>query len=363
MYNSAPIKEMKNVFAMKHYLFTMAFASIGAACLCSCRNDSLTETTLSLDEFTEKSIENEHKWEGAPDNQIIGAIYSQPGQYVVFMPMDSCRVWFYDLNMNFMYRRASAGQGPGEFIDPLYCGQWIQNDTAGIETAILDTPTERIMVVSDKFEGAKEIASLPKDLGLSPVFMIPDSGSDVLYGVSSYNSCELGQGVMFRYDTVSDSLIYSSPSFQIEDRKSSFYLMQKAIAASHDCKHFVNAYLYEPAIELWNGELELIKKMKLKDAGLVGRFDEDNYNSNMSYFRCAQIDEKYIYVMYYGRTYRHPGDSYLLVFDHSGAPVCKINIGESYWFTVNISERTIITLKLSAEEEPEVYIASLPDTL
>lgn len=345
---------------MRTSYFRLALLFITGMILHSC-NDTANFKTLSFDDIKEVSLGEVRQWEDAPDDQIIAAIYSQPGQYMVFMPMDSCKMHFYDRDMKYMYSRVVVGQGPGEFVSPLYCGQWEENDSSTIVTGIYDEIRGNILQISPRFNGAKEVASIPETLGLNPGFMVSAPQDNCIYGVSSFIGCQLGSGVMFKYDMKNDSLMYSLPSFSVNNREKAFHLMQKATAGSHDCKLFINAYLFEPVIEIWNSDMELVTSFRLKDVNMVD--SEFEYENATYFFRGVEVREKYIYVMYYGRGYMRPGNSYLLVFDKSYSPVYKINIGDTHWFTVNEENNTIVLMRLNDERETTVYFATMPSDI
>ncbi len=343
---------------MRYWAIKTVFVCIIISVAQSCRDDSVGYRSLSIDDLDELVLSDQYEWDSVTADQYVGAVYAQGDQYAVFMPMDSCKMHFYDKDLNFLYSRVTIGQGPGEFVSPLYCSQWRVSDSGDVVSALYDSHAGRIMEVSSDYDGGREIAVLPKCYDLFPGYMVSDQDNKIIYGVSSYMSCELGQGVMFRYDVNSDSLCYSVPTFSVGNRDASFYLMQKAIAGSHDCRCFVNAYLYEPIIELWDNNMKLVASWKLEGADMVDR--NFNYDTSTSFFRGVQICDRYIYILYYGRPNGSDGDSYILVFDKSGTPAFKINVGASYWFTVNEITRTIIMMRRNQDGEPAVWIASLP---
>lgn len=293
----------------------------------------------------------------------IDSLNHYPGTYSIAMAGDKyigkrkAEHFFFILDEDFslISEIAAKGHGNGEFMAPLYCGQYAEEN--GKEYVyILERPERKLYKVALRGNERNEcIFEIPLSWNVEPSFFCLH-GPDSCLGINNLHNCN------FFIANLSQHKAEEQPPLQdfSGTEKEVLNMAQSIASYSAGKSRVAMAYFNLPEIDIRASNGHLIQSVFYKD--IMKPSEIDQYDPHM-YFADITSTDRHIYALYTGdEKVQQAGKSLVLVFDWDGNPVCRMKIDASVSIAVDTERRQIV----SVNEDDSHYVASmykLPEAL
>lgn len=293
----------------------------------------------------------------------VDSLNNYPGTYDIsvagdyFVGMRKADYFFFVLDKDFRLvdEIAPKGHGDGEFMAPLYCGQYIEEDSLGF-IYVLERPARKLYKVAlDGKTPRKCVLELPLSWELEPAYMFKCGQDSCIGGNSLYDTD------FFVIDLSDDKVEKFEPVFAFDGSMAEVADISQNIATySSSRSRMAVAYFNLPEMDIRTSSGEIIKSVFYKD--LMKPEEIDRYEPK-EYFLGITSTPRHIYALYVGDDMeRKNGKSLVLVFDWDGNPVCRMRIDASMSIAVDEQNGRIISIN----EDDSQYVGveyGLPEEL
>lgn len=237
-------------------------------------------------------------------------------------------------------RFARHGRGPGEYIAPVYCGQY-EDEGAVLTVSIYDRATryfDRIAVDTDS-GSCQPIShfSIPLSGDLEPRVLFRYSATHV-GGVSDYRDCRY-----FYSDTTFRQPRIAEPVLSFGANREVHTIAQSCCAVKPDNTRIAVAFFNLPQIDIRATTGEVIKTIFIRE---ILHPDEIDIAEAADYFLKADADDTYIYALFENPDSGITGSNSILVFDWEGNPVGKYDIARASSFAIDKRRNKIIAINM-----------------
>lgn len=255
----------------------------------------------------------------------------------------------------------SRGNGPNEFLAPIYLGQY---EIANEETKIwiLDRVKKRFVLINiDKTIADNSLVidkqydlSLIAEMDTRNLFYINDS---LLIGSSDYEECKV---LLYNLNNNKTTLLENLLEFPKRIMESTFYLSQNCMALKPDKAAFVSAFYSMPEIDLYKISGERYSTIFYKELLMPKQIINKDPGISRSYFKDIYTTDNHFYLLSTESKTEEEHDYYVLVFDWNGKAIAKLRISASDSFFIDDETRKIYTLYYDKEEE-NVMVYDIPN--
>lgn len=293
----------------------------------------------------------------------IDSLNRYPGTYAIsmagdkFIGMRKADHFFFvlDNDFSFISEISAKGHGNGEFMAPLYCGQYVEE--SGKEYVyILERPKRKLYKVAlDESEENKCVFEVPVSWNIEPSFLFLH-GKDSCLGVNNMYSCNFFVADLSQDKAEEQDAVYEFSGTE-EDV---FNVAQSTASYSAGNSRVAMAYFNLPEIDIRASDGRLVQSVFYES---VMKPSEINKYAPRMFFDYVTSTSRHIYALYIGdKEEQDAGKSLILVFDWEGNPVCRLRIDASVCFAIDTKNHRIVSIN----EDDSRFVASeyrLPDIL
>lgn len=251
----------------------------------------------------------------------------------------------FDKDFRFCGEICMRGNGPDEFLAPIYFGQYEIED-GDTKIWILERPSARFMKInlSETLGSNKPIVETEYDLhkyqGLLPrnLFFIND---DLLFGTNDDELCET-----FVLNPRNDKLSYNDHAMSFSITPYTHSLSQNMITLKPDKTMSAACFFALPQIDIYTSDGKRIKTVFYEKIVVPQKIDVTDIRD---YYSQIYSTDEFIFALYRDLIEKDSYENYIHVFSWKGEPLASVKISTASDFFFDDNGKNIVTVDFDAE--------------
>lgn len=249
---------------------------------------------------------------------------------------------FYDSEFRMVGHWGHNGRGPGEYIAPIYYGQYEKTDSS-IQFCLWERSSYELhsvdIIKTDSVISMQSISrfKMPRDSKVEPRVLVR-CGMNSFFGVSDWEDC-----CFFTSDSTFSNPHFAAHVLPFDAKSVAHEMSQSCYGIKPDKSRIAIAYFCLPQIDIRTADGEIVQTIFLNK---IIRPQDLDLNNRSDYFYKAVADDQFIYTLCDAPDSDRSGRNNILVFDWDGNPVAKYSVLRASSFAIDKQTHRLITINM-----------------